>query len=131
MDEIERLKQNPTSALEIAVGDPLPDLKRQDPNSTPTLDGVFSEEIVRYIMKKARFSRDDIRIFDTDGELTMVSHYPGKNPMDSVDPFGFTDDVFSPLGTWESVVDVSSYNDAFYDFKVRPKTLTSKYRIIT
>lgn len=34
--------------------------------------------------------RDDIRIFDTEGELVMVSHHPGKNPYEALDPFGVT-----------------------------------------
>ncbi len=34
--------------------------------------------------------RDDIRIFDTSGELVLVSHHPGKNPYEALDPFGVT-----------------------------------------
>lgn len=129
MDELNKFKENPLSAIDIAVGDPAPNLVPQHPSEGVVLDAVYSDEVTRFIMKKARWSRDDIRIFDTEGELAFVSHYPGKNPYESVDPFGITDTFYSPLGTWESVVDVTSYSSSFEDYVVRPKTLTSSSNI--
>jgi len=127
MAELETIKQNPLAAIEIAVGDPFPKLKAQDPENGYTIDGVFRSEETRFIMKKARFSRDDIRVFDVDGNLALVSHHPGKNPMDSVDPFGLmnTDMVFSPLGEWQALCDVSSYSEYLSSLEIRPKTMTS------
>lgn len=127
MAELEELKKNPLAALEIAVGDPFAQLKAQDPKDGYSMDQLYRSEDTRFILKKARFSRDDIRVFDVDGELALVSHHPGKNPMDTIDPFGVTntDVIFSPLGEWEALTDVSSYRDDLSSLKIRPKTLTS------
>jgi len=124
--ELNAFKKNPLAAVEVAVGDPFPKLIAQKKGSV-YIDQFYRKEKTRFILKKARFSRDDIRVFDADGNLALVSHHPGKNPMDSVDPFGLmnTDAVFSPLGEWESLCNITSYNSMLSSLEIRPKTLTS------
>lgn len=55
--ELAQLKANPLSAIEIAVGAPAPNLEPQNPSSGIELDGVYSDDVTRFILKKARFSR--------------------------------------------------------------------------
>lgn len=57
MADLSQLKTNPLSAIEIAVGDPAPKLTSQNPEHGIILDQVYSSDVTRFILKKARFSR--------------------------------------------------------------------------
>lgn len=126
--ELNAFKKNPLAAVEVAVGDPFPKLISQKKGSI-YIDQFYKKENTRFILKKARFSRDDVRVFDSNGNVALVSHHPGKNPYESLDPLGLanTDAVFSPLGEWESLCNITSYSSQLSSLEIRPKTLTSTF----
>jgi len=126
--ELQQLANDPNFVVQFAVGDPFPSLVPQQQNSTGIrLSGVYFSTPKRYVLKKARMSRDDNRIFDVDsGHLVYVSHHLGKNPYDAFDPLDLTNlDAHYSVngGEWESVCYVSG-QDPFPSFKVRPKKLS-------
>mmetsp|Transcript_52197 Transcript_52197/g.156660 ORF Transcript_52197/g.156660 Transcript_52197/m.156660 type:complete len:253 (-) Transcript_52197:1462-2220(-) len=128
MSEITQMTNDPNFAMEFAVGDPFPELVPQDKNAGIRVSGVYFDEPKRYVLKSARMSRDDHRIFDKDtGRIVMVSHHPGKNPYEGFDPLGLNDDSkfkHKPTGgEWECVCDVSSKRP-FRSFRIRPKALS-------
>ena len=125
--ELEKLANDPNFVVEVAMGDPMPVLVPQDRNSGIRMCGIYFDKPKRYILKKAHMSREDNRIFDTDtGRLVLVSHHPGKNPYETLDPLGTTNqDLRYQVagGEWESVCDVTGAN-GFRSFKIRPKKLS-------
>lgn len=59
----------------------------------------------------------------------LVSHHPGKNPYDKLDPLGLTNsDAKYTRRTggaeWESVCDVTARGRGVQSFKIRPKSLS-------
>ena len=58
-------------------------------------------------MKSCHLSKDDVRILDMDtGKVVLVSHHPGKNPYETLDPLdlGNTGNQHAVQGgEWESV----------------------------
>lgn len=129
-DEMKKAAADPATAMQIAVGDPAPVLVPQKRGSAIELDKVYFPDTKRYLVKKAHMSRDDVRVFDTDGgHLVMNSHHPGKNPYDALDPLGVTNnEMYYNVagGEWNSICDVSAHGRGFQSFKIRPKTRTSK-----
>lgn len=126
--EMQRLANDPNFIVEFAVGDPMPDLVPQKPSEGIRMFGVYFDEPKRYVLKKAHMSREDNRIFDPEtGRVVLVSHHPGKNPYDALDPLGLTaqDNRYNVAGgEWESVCDVSARSGEFRNFKIRPKTFS-------
>jgi len=121
-----KLANDPTYAVQLAIGDPFPTLVPQNPNDTETnmrLTGVYYGENKRFLFKKAHFSHEDRRVFDVDtGEVILVSHHEGKNPYEAVDLLGYNE---SATGEWKSITNVSSVSDSrFLGFKIRPKKLS-------
>ncbi len=55
--ELAQLSSNPLAAIEIAVGPPAPELPHQNPDNGIVLDGIYSSDVTRFVLKKARFSR--------------------------------------------------------------------------
>ncbi|KAI0566085.1 hypothetical protein FGB62_12g355 [Gracilaria domingensis] len=125
--ELNKLANDPNFVVQVAVGDPAPELKPQSRDSGLKFCGIYFDSPKRYVLKKAHMSRDDNRIFDSDsGSLVYVSHHPGKNPYEMFDPLGTTnqDMRYSVAGgEWESVCDVSG-RGRFRTFKIRPKSLS-------
>lgn len=124
--EAGKLANDPTFAVEMAIGDPFPQLVPQDANDDETnirLTGVYYPQNKRYLFKKAHFSHEDRRVFDVDtGTAILVSHHEGKNPYESIDPLGYNE---CATGEWKSKTTVSSVSDSRYpSFKIRPKTLS-------
>lgn len=122
------MQNDPNALIEIAVGAPFPQLVAQKRERAELeLDKVYFNEPTRYLVKKAHMSRDDVRIFDSNGRLVCNSHHPGKNPYDALDPLGMTnqDNRYNVMGgEWESFCDVSARGGGFRSFKIRPKTMT-------
>lgn len=78
------------------------------------------------------FDTTKVRIFDVaSGQVILVSHHPGKNPYDKLDPLGLgnTDAQHAVHGgEWESATDVTSRHHSMPSFKIRPKSLSSHGR---
>lgn len=78
------------------------------------------------------FDTTKVRIFDVaSGHVILVSHHPGKNPYDKLDPLGLgnTDAQHAVHGgEWESATDVTSRHHSMPSFKIRPKSLSSHGR---
>ncbi len=91
--EVKNALKNPKLAVQIAVGDPFPRLIPQRRGTGIVKDGVYYKQPKRYVLKKAHLAMDDLRLFDTDGELILNSHHPGKNPLDALDPMGMANTV--------------------------------------
>lgn len=125
--ELNKMANDPNFVVQVAIGDPAPEFIAQDRGSGIKLSGKYYNEPKRFILKKAHMSREDNRMFDSDtGRLVMVSHHPGKNPYDALDPLGTTNQENRYKvagGEWESVCDVSGRN-GFPGFKIRPKALS-------
>lgn len=126
--EAGKLANDPTYAVEMAIGDPFPTLIPQNANDANTktnirLTGVYYAKNKRYLFKKAHFSRSDRRVFDVDtGAVILVSHHEGKNPYESIDPLGYNE---CKTGERKSDTTVSSVSDSRYrSFGIRPKTLS-------
>ncbi len=118
---------DPHAAIQVAIGDPFPELVPQKRGDTLELDRVYFSEPKRYIVKRAKLSRDDVRCFDTEGRLICNSHHPGKNPYDQLDPLGLTNQgnrYAVAGGEWESICDVTTHGHGFRSYKIRPKTMT-------
>lgn len=123
--ELNRLANDPNFVVQFAVGDPSPALVPQSRNSGLRLFGVYHHAPKRYVLKSAHLSREDLRIFDVEkGRVVLVSHHPGKNPYDTLDPLSLTnnDQRYGVAGgEWSSVCDVSARGGGFRNFKIRPK----------
>ncbi|KAL3697693.1 hypothetical protein R1sor_011769 [Riccia sorocarpa] len=117
--EVQKLN-DPNFLVELAIGPPNPALAPQTPGTGLVLGGQFSYQPRSFVFKKAHFSFDDNRIFDESGELVLVTHHPGKNPLDAVDPLGLanTDAFLAPVGEWESLCDATGYR-GMPSFRVR------------
>jgi len=128
MAELNQIVNDPSFIVELAVGDPSPDLSPQPRGSGIVMSKLYYDNVKRFIMKKAHMSREDVRIIDSEsGQVLLVSHHPGKNPYDDFDPLGLTnnDAVYAQNGgEWESVCDVSSRLHGMPSFKIRPKALS-------
>lgn len=126
-DEMNKLVNDPNYAIQFAVGEPSSNLVPQSRDSGIKFRGVYHTEVKQYIMKSAHMSREDLRMFDSStGRMTMVSHYPGKNPYDQFDPLGTTNqDARYQVagGEWQSVYEVSC-QAPFQSFKIRPKWMS-------
>jgi len=112
---------DPRAVFEFAVGPPSGHLRGVEPESLPSLHGMYFDRTRTFVLKKAHLSEDDWRVFDAvTGERVFNAHHPGKNPYGGADPLGLvTTDC--PTGEWESVFDVSGLGGGF---KVRGKTLS-------
>lgn len=123
--ELDRLANDPNFVVEFAVGDPTPELVRQSRDSGLRLFGVYHNRPKRYVLKSAHMSREDLRIFDVDtGRVVLVSHHPGKNPYDALDPLGVTNvDQYYQVGggEWSSICNVTASGHGFRNFSIRPK----------
>ena len=79
-------------------------------------------------MKSCHLSKDDVRILDMDtGKVVLVSHHPGKNPYETLDPLGLGNTGNQHAvqgGEWESSCDVTSRHHSMPSFKIRPKSLS-------
>lgn len=112
------------------MGDPTPDLVPQARGSGIVMKGIYFDKPKRYLMKKAHMSKEDVRIFDTDtGKVVLVSHHPGKNPYDKLDPLSLTnsDDKYTrhTMGAeWEAACDVTGRGGGMPSFKIRPKSIS-------
>lgn len=126
MTELQRLANDPNFIVEFAVGHPKPNLVAQDQNSGLHFCRVHSATTKRYVLKSAHMSREDLRIFDIEsGRLVLVSHHPGKNPYEMLDPLGVTDEYYGVAGgEWNSLCDVTAMDVAFQSFKIRPKWMS-------
>ncbi len=126
--EMQQLANDPNFIVEFAVGDPVPELVPQSRESGIKFSGVYFEETKRYIMKRARMSKEDVRIFDYDtGHVVMVSHHPGKDPYAEFDPLGLNDSGDQHKvqgGEWESACEVTSRDHRMQNFKIRPKHMS-------
>lgn len=128
--EMSQLANDPNFVVEFAMGDPMPDLIPQQRGVGITFSGLYFDKPKRYLMKKAHMSRDDIRIFDVDtGKCVLVSHHPGKNPYEKLDPLGLTNSDakyqhHSAGAEWESACDVTASQSGLQSFKIRPKTMS-------
>lgn len=125
--EMQQAMNDPNFVVQFAIGDPAPELIPQDPNKSKIeISGVYFNEPKRYIIKKAHVSYDDNRIFDYDtGTVVMVSHHPGKNPYDSFDPLGVTDNGQFEM---ESLLTITGYNGLLpsdnNNINIRAKTIS-------
>lgn len=127
--EMQQMVNDPNFVVEFAIGDPFPDLVPQEKDSGIKIKGVYFDKPKRYVMKSCNLSKDDVRILDTStGRVVLISHHPGKNPYEQLDPLGLgnTGDKHSKRthGEWESACDVSARHHSFPNFKIRPKTLS-------
>lgn len=126
--EMQQLANDPNFIVEFAVGDPVPDLVPQSKDSGIKMSGVYFDNTKRYVMKSCHLSKDDVRVLDVDtGKVVYVSHHPGKNPYDSLDPLGLGNTEAKHQihgGEWESSCDVTSRHRRMASFKVRPKALS-------
>ena len=84
---------DPRYAVQLAVGPAYPKLVEQSRGRSVQKDGVYHSRTTRFVLKAARFALDDLRVFDSDGNLVLNSHHPGKNPLDAVDPLGLANTV--------------------------------------
>jgi len=125
--EMQQMINDPNYIVQLAVGDPMPNLLPQNPDNGICLSGLYFKRPKRFLLKNAHFSRVDYRIFDVEtGRVVLVSHHPGKNPYESLDPLGLTNqgNKYKVSGTeWESACDVSGYC-GFPNISIRPKTLS-------
>lgn len=91
--EMKNAMNDPGYVVQMAVGPAYPKLIPQSPEDGIRKDGLYNTKVTRFVLKAARFALDDLRIFDTDGNLVLNSHHPGKNPFDSLDPLGVANTV--------------------------------------
>ncbi|KAL3771254.1 hypothetical protein ACHAW5_006663 [Stephanodiscus triporus] len=126
--EMQHLANDPNFVVQFAIGDPIPNLVPQPKDSGIRMSGAYFDKTKRYVMKKAHMSREDVRIFDVEtGHVVMVSHHPGKNPYEKLDPLGLgNSDAQHAVagGEWESATDVTSRHHSMPSFKIRPKSLS-------
>ncbi|KAK1736888.1 hypothetical protein QTG54_012333 [Skeletonema marinoi] len=101
---MQQMVNDPDFIVEFAIGDPIPNLIPQSKDSGIRLSGVYFDEPKRYIMKSCHLSKDDVRILDVDtGKVVLVSHHPGKNPYEELDPLGIGNNPHAVNGgEWES-----------------------------
>lgn len=126
-DELKRVAGDPNYAVQFAVGSPVPNLAPQSRGSGIEIAGIYFNDVKRFVLKSAHLSVEDVRIFDGDsGQLVYVSHHPGKNPYDALDPLGLTniETAYNVAGgEWESLCDVTGYL-GMPSFRVRPKSMS-------
>ena len=128
--EMNSLINDPDFCVEFAMGDPTPDLVPQERGSGIVLKGIYFDKPKRYLMKKAHMSKEDVRIFDVDsGKVVLVSHHPGKNPYDKLDPLGLSNSdakyTRHTMGAeWEAACDVTGRGGGMPSFKIRPKSIS-------
>jgi len=127
--EMQELISDPNFVVEFAIGDPIPNLVPQSKEDGIKMKGTYFDKTKRYIMKSCHLSKDDVRILDMDtGKVVLVSHHPGKNPYETLDPLGLgnTGDKYQKhsYGEWESSCDVTARHGSMSSFKIRPKALS-------
>ncbi|KAL9186639.1 hypothetical protein ACHAXT_005877 [Thalassiosira profunda] len=126
--EMQQLANDPNFVVEFAVGDPMPDLVPQSKDSGIKMGGVYFDEPKRYIMKSCHMSKEDVRILDmASGKVVLVSHHPGKDPYEKLDPLGLgnTGKKHEVMGgEWESSCNVTARQRGHQSFKIRPKSLS-------
>lgn len=126
--EMQQMANDPNFIVEFAVGEPVPNLVPQSKDSGIRMSGVYFKETKRYIMKSCHMSKDDVRILDmATGRVVMISHHPGKNPYEALDPLGLgnTEDQHAVMGgEWESSCDVTARDRGMPSFKIRPKSVS-------
>ncbi len=73
-----------------------------------------------------------VRILDVaTGQVVLVSHHPGKNPYEKLDPLGLGNSGKQHAvmgGEWESACDVSARHHSMPSFKIRPKSMSAHGR---
>lgn len=123
---MKKVANDPNYIVEFAVGTPSPSFQPQRRGTGLTLTKVYYDHTKRYLMKSARFSVEDMRIFDMEtGQVVLVSHHPGKNPYEALDPTGITESAYSVAGgEWESKCDVTAIREDFANLKIRPKWIS-------
>lgn len=124
---MKKLANDPNFVVKFALGEPNSSLVKQPREAGIHLNNVFFNQPKQYVLKSAHMSREDLRIFDAEtGRMVMVSHHPGKNPYDMLDPLGTTNQDMRynvAGGEWESIYDVTG-SHPFQSFKIRPKMLS-------
>lgn len=127
-EELNRLAQDPNFVVDFAIGDTTAELVPQRRHHESKFCGIYFDRVKQYVLKSAHLSREDVRIFDVDtGRVVLVSHHPGKNPYDFMDPLGMTNQDMRynvAGGEWESVCDVTALHGHFRSFSIRPKWLS-------
>lgn len=116
---------DPNTIIEIAAGPPAPELVPQKKGEGLEFGRQYSNEIKRFIFKKAHMSKDDFRIFDKDGRLVCNAWHEGKNPYGDLDPLGLGNT--GPKQEWESLCKAQGYHGV-PGFKVKPKMASSHGR---
>lgn len=120
---------DPNFLIELAIGPPFPQLIAQKPGSGIVISGAYvpAGQPKRFVMKKAHLSDADYRMWESpSGRLVAVSHHVGKNPYESLDPLGLSNEVNrhnSKIGEWESMCQVSGYC-GMPTLKLRPKSMS-------
>lgn len=126
--EMQQLAADPNFIVEFAIGDPTPDLIPQTKGTGIVMSSVYFTKTKCYIMKSCHLSKDDVRILDVNtGKVVMVSHHPGKNPYEELDPLklGNTGNQHAVQGgEWESACDVSARHPSMPSFRIRPKSVS-------
>ncbi|EFN58545.1 expressed protein [Chlorella variabilis] len=121
MTEVEKLQADPQFAIELVLGPPCPELVPQDASRGLKFAGHFTSAPQQFVFKKAHLSGDDFRIFNKEGHLVCVSHHEGKNPYESLDPLGLSNQP--QRLEWKSLTWVTGYH-GMPSFKIRPKALS-------
>lgn len=126
--EMQQLTNDPNFVVEFAIGDPIPNLIPQSRDSGIKIAGVYFDETKRYIMKTCHMTKDDVRVLDmSTGKVVLVSHHPGKNPYDMLDPLGLGNTGNQHKvngGEWEASCDVTACHYSMPSFKIRPKSIS-------
>ncbi|PSC74436.1 domain precursor [Micractinium conductrix] len=121
MAEFQKMQADPNFALEVALGPPCPELVPQQPEAGLKLAGLHTKEPRQFVFKSAHLSAEDFRIFSKEGRLLCVSHHMGKNPYDSLDPLGLSNQL--QRDEWKSLTWCTGYH-GMPSFKIRPKLLS-------
>lgn len=124
--EVQQAISDPNYAIGLAVGPPFPELVPQTPGSGLVLCHRCENEPRRFIFKKAHFSREDYRIFDSSGRVVACLWHHGKNPYSGFDPLSTSNFVQAHnnyMGEWESAANLSGYN-GMTSLKIRPKAVS-------
>lgn len=113
------------AAIQLAIGEPMPDLKPQKPGSGIILTGQTSDKPLRFVFKKAHASFEDYRLFSEAGQLVCISHHLGKNPLSMAGGLIEAQATESVIGEWESKCQISGYSFGMPgSLKIRPKKIS-------
>lgn len=121
---------DPNFVVQMAVGPPFADLVPQKPGQGLSLEGLYSETPTRLVFKGAHMSKEDFRIFNSQGHVVAAMWHFGKNPYEAFDPLGqshFVQSQENYLGEWESVCNISGWQGMPH-LRVRPKGMSAHGR---